>query len=232
MLMGKSYIFLTLKPPDHETKKVGLLKLIALAALTFLIGMSSFSNATLFNPIAALSSGRNVDVYTQYPTPDGGQGRGMPSKPFRPLMEVFLCAYVTYNLSPVTQKIVAFEIEHGEWVFILTSVTNSSGVAWVKFTIPWPDTDPSARVLGIWNVTATVNIADVIIEDKLWFYATLIDLNCDGKVDIKDIATVAIAFGSFPGHPRWNPTADLNSDAKIDMMDIATVAINFGKTYL
>ena len=55
------------------------------------------------------------------------------------------------------------------------------------------------------------------------------DLNGDGKVDIKDIAIVAAAFGSFPGHARWDPAADLNGDGKVDIKDIALVASNFGK---
>ena len=58
------------------------------------------------------------------------------------------------------------------------------------------------------------------------------DLNGDKKVDIKDVATAALAFGSYPGHPKWNLIADANYDNKIDIKDIALVASNFGKTYL
>ena len=54
------------------------------------------------------------------------------------------------------------------------------------------------------------------------------DLNWDYVVDIKDIALVATAFGSFPDHPRWNPIADLNSDEQVDIRDIAVVAKEFG----
>lgn len=55
------------------------------------------------------------------------------------------------------------------------------------------------------------------------------DLNGDGKCDIRDIAIVAKAFGSYPGYPNWNPIADLNGDLKVDIKDIATVAKDFGK---
>jgi len=203
-------------------------KLVGLAVLTFLVGVSSFASASVFTPIAAMASGRDIDVYTQFPAPYGGQGRGMSSNPFRPMMDVFLYGYVTYNLGPVAQKFVAFEIVHEEWTFVLLNTTNSDGVTWVKFRIPWPDTDPEARVLGVWNVTATVNIGDVIVRDTVWFYVSLTDLNCDGKVDIKDVAIVALAFGSYPEHPRWNPIADVNGDEKIDIKDIAKVAIDYG----
>lgn len=55
------------------------------------------------------------------------------------------------------------------------------------------------------------------------------DVNKDGKIDILDVALVASAFGSYPGHPRWDPDADLNGDCKIDIRDIAIVACHFGE---
>ena len=36
------------------------------------------------------------------------------------------------------------------------------------------------------------------------------DINNDGVVDMLDISIAAYAFGSYPGHPRWNPLADVN----------------------
>jgi len=51
----------------------------------------------------------------------------------------------------------------------------------------------------------------------------------DGKCDIIDVATAAAAFGSYPGHPQWNPIVDMNGDDKIDIIDVATVASDFGK---
>jgi len=204
------------------------MKLIALIALTLLIGVSGLPHATFCISIDNLASGRDIDVYTQYPAPDGGQGRDMPSKPFSPLMAVFLYANVTYNLSPVAQKTVAFRIEHGEWNFSRIETTNSSGMAEIKFNIPWPDTDPESRVFGIWSVTVKVDIRDIVVKDTLWFYVTLTDLNCDGKVDGKDIAIVASDFSIKEGQPGWNPIADINGDGKIDGKDIAGVAKDFG----
>ena len=55
------------------------------------------------------------------------------------------------------------------------------------------------------------------------------DLNFDGKVDILDIGTFAKAYGSYPGHPRWNPLADMNRDKVINILDVVTIAKNFGK---
>jgi hypothetical protein len=58
------------------------------------------------------------------------------------------------------------------------------------------------------------------------------DINNDGTTDIRDIAIVALAFGSYdgdPAHPRWNPDADLNGDGVVDIRDIALVAMHFGE---
>lgn len=55
------------------------------------------------------------------------------------------------------------------------------------------------------------------------------DINKDGKVDIRDVAIVAKAFGSYPGFPNWNPVADLNGDGKVDIRDVSIVAKQFGK---
>jgi len=56
------------------------------------------------------------------------------------------------------------------------------------------------------------------------------DLNGDGKVDIKDLAILAKAFGSSPGNPRWNAACDLNGDGKVDLLDAAILMKNFGQT--
>jgi len=57
------------------------------------------------------------------------------------------------------------------------------------------------------------------------------DVNGDGRVDMKDIASVARAFGSTPTSPDWNPAADLNGDGAVNMKDIVLVARNFRQHY-
>ena len=49
------------------------------------------------------------------------------------------------------------------------------------------------------------------------------DLNQDGVIDVKDIFTIAKAYGSMPGSPNWNPDADVNDDGKVDLKDIFSV---------
>ncbi|MEM2781045.1 MAG: dockerin type I domain-containing protein [Candidatus Bathyarchaeia archaeon] len=56
-----------------------------------------------------------------------------------------------------------------------------------------------------------------------------VDLNFDGKVDMKDVAMVSKAFGSYPGQPEWDIECDVNYDGKVDMKDVAMVSKKFGQ---
>ena len=61
------------------------------------------------------------------------------------------------------------------------------------------------------------------------------DINGDGKVDAADITVVLDAFGSYAGHPRWNPNADISgpdgkSDNVVDMNDLILVLMEFGQS--
>lgn len=53
------------------------------------------------------------------------------------------------------------------------------------------------------------------------------DINGDGKVNISDVALVAKAFGSYPGHRSWDDRADLDNDQDVDILDISIVARQF-----
>ncbi len=90
---------------------------------------------------------------------------------------------------------------------------------------------------GIMTGNVTLTITGQLDDGTLFQGSDVIrvrmpgDVNIDGKVDIRDIAFAAKAFGSYPGHPRWNPIADENEDNEIDIRDIGLIAKNFGKTY-
>lgn len=56
------------------------------------------------------------------------------------------------------------------------------------------------------------------------------DVNMDTMVNMRDIAIAAQAFGSYPGHPRWNPDADVDNDYDVDLIDISLIAAHFGET--
>jgi len=54
-------------------------------------------------------------------------------------------------------------------VFKATAITDGNGVAKITFAMPWPCEDPESY-LGVYKVTATVNIRDVVVTDTLTFY--------------------------------------------------------------
>ncbi len=66
---------------------------------------------------------------------------------------------------------------------------------------------------------------------KVYAFVNLGDVNGDSTIDIRDMAEAAIGFGSYPGHPRWNPAADVNQDRRIGIADIALIAKSFGTTF-
>lgn len=52
----------------------------------------------------------------------------------------------------------------------------------------------------------------------------------DGKVDIRDIGSVARLFSAESPDPKYDPNSDVIYDLKIDIKDIALVAIHYGET--
>jgi len=63
--------------------------------------------------------------------------------------------------------------------------------------------------------------------DVVWLFT---DVDRNGVIDIRDIASVAKAYGSEPDDPNWNPEADIDGNDIIDILDIAKVAKDYGKT--
>lgn len=52
----------------------------------------------------------------------------------------------------------------------------------------------------------------------------------DCIVDIDDILTCALAYGSYPGHPRWTSTADIAEPYYfIDISEILDIALKYGQ---
>jgi hypothetical protein len=132
------------------------------------IGYSRADPAQYRCPMKVL--GLKIDLYTQYDYPYGGQGENMPSDMFAPQQQVELLALVEYNEYPVQQKLVAFEIRHGDYVFWREATTDSDGIAHISFRIPWPCTNPKEEIFGKWYVIATVEVAEEKKNDTLGFW--------------------------------------------------------------
>lgn len=103
------------------------------------------------------------------------------------------------------------------------------------------ETPPIAK-LGTFNYTISFYSANWTL---LWTTQNTVihvyryvqgDVNMDEIVDIFDMVSGALAFGSHgrwgttSADPNWNPEADLYGDNIIDLFDLVTIALNFGKT--
>jgi hypothetical protein len=127
------------------------------------------------------------------------------------------------NLAPGLSTILTFEWE----IFPIRIMI---------FPPPW---DPWRIMRKCLNLTAEVSVVDgevdtsdnVYVDGVINVVWMVPDVNYDGKVDMKDLAIMAKAFGSSPGNPRWNPDLDFNQDGKIDMRDISPTARAFGRGY-
>ena len=129
------------------------------------------------------------DRYCQYGKPYGGQGWNIEADSFGPQAEVILFALVTYNEGPVQQKLVGFEVRHGEFYVYREATTNDQGIAQVSFRIPWPCEDPEGRVLGEWVARATVEVAEMVANDtmpfKVWWPVEIVSIEPKSTVFIK-----------------------------------------------
>jgi len=64
-----------------------------------------------------------------------------------------------------------------------------------------------------------------------WILVSVVgDVSGDGKVNLVDVFSVALAYGSVPGMTQWNPNLDVNNDGKINLIDYFTTALNYGKS--
>ena len=154
----------------------------------------------------------------------------IPSEASTGAAYAFANAYNTWpkenGIAYCGEKAVTFTITDG------TSSSSSSSAS-----------SPSTSQAGTYNLTFRLRSNPALGDHTVYasYYQTLAtatfdvvwlftDIDRNGKVDIVDIAIVAKAYGSYPGHPRWNAKADLDGNNKIDILDIAKVARDYGKT--
>lgn len=52
-----------------------------------------------------------------------------------------------------------------------------------------------------------------------------LDVDASGKVDVVDLAIVALAYGSTPLSTNWNPRADIDANGMVNVIDLATLAL-------
>jgi len=146
-------------------------------------------------PISTI--GRRIDVWMlNYPTPYGGQGIDQPADLVVPQQEIRLTAKVTYNWWPVPQKKVTFNVYDNQHnpVAVLEGITGDDGHAYATYRMPWPNVNPEG-LFGVWEVIASVSVAEVTITDHLQFhYDYLVEITgvTTNKLEYAHLEAVAI----------------------------------------
>lgn len=74
-----------------------------------------------------------------------------------------------------------------------------------------------------------INLANNLLTNGTVKIKIMGDIDGDGLVTMSDINILIKAFGTYPGHPRWNSEADLDQNNRISMSDIMLLIPNFGK---
>jgi len=187
-----------------------------LQANTFIVTLNVTDNEGLWS-----TTSKPITIYPEFgPT---ANFTWTPTKPYINQITTFNASKSTTGWCANTQRF--SPIQNYTWNF-------GDGTGDIKVT------DPiiyhSYGTLGNRTVTLTVTDADgrsnqvsAIIE-VLNVTLKMYDVDGNNKIDLADVLAVAIAYGSFPGYPTWNPACDFNHDDKIDLDDYLGVALNYG----
>ena len=137
-----------------------------------------------------------------------------------------------------------FTVNYGSTIIASQVITVPSGLfttltfTWNTTLVPMGNNTLNAHAEPVLGETDTV---DNTLTDGFVIITMVGDLAGlgawpDGRVDIKDLATAALAFGSYPGLLNWNSNADITGagylvpDNRVDIKDLVAMAKNYGKT--
>ncbi len=136
------------------------------------------------------------------------------------------------NLGNETESF-ATETYYDSNLIVNLTITNLLPNEERTIVVPWNTT----TVTPCHNYTVSANIPPIPYEynatnnhytDGYVKIRVLGDVTGDGTVGIDDIFAAAEAFGSYPGHLRWNEYADVTQDGYVGIDDMFTVASHFG----
>lgn len=111
---------------------------------------------------------------------------------------------------------------HNAETYNLTATTMSSQV--------FDEKAISAMILSKNHQEYTVSITEQ--KDVILIPHTQEDINGDRRVNMRDIAYIALRYGIDSSNPLWDAKADVVQDGKIDFRDISTVARHFMEYYI
>jgi ABC-type transport system substrate-binding protein len=131
-------------------------------------------------------------------------------------MTVDVLVYVDDILNYTVNDI---NLDPWDWTYLgpYTTVPMPIGLHTVKVEV-YDAEDDSLIHTYVHEFVATIR------EDVNTYTGELLDFT----VDMRDVGRAARAFGSYPGHLRWDPACDVNDDYEVDMRDIGAIARKFG----
>lgn len=196
---------------------------ILLALLTIILGVWSLHSGFVVGNVSAVETSSSLGAYW-----DVGCSARVSSIDWG-------------NMTPSQTKNITFYIRNdGSTTIFLSGIDKNwnptTAEGYVRFV--FGSADQIVQASEVKKVTCSLTISPEITNITNFSFTVLLqgtnyllgDVNQDGKVDGKDTAIVALAFGSIPGDPRWNALADVYEDQKIDGKDINQVTIHFGKS--
>jgi len=77
-------------------------------------------------------------------------------------------------------------------------------------------------------VNGEVDVEDNSLVDGTVWVKMPGDIDGNGKVDYKDLFTLAASYGTKVGDDGFNASCDFNNDGKVDYKDLFTLAANYG----
>jgi hypothetical protein len=80
-------------------------------------------------------------------------------------------ASVTYGSASLVNQDVAFYVKNPNGTLIATRValTNATGIASAEYRMPTPDPNATETIFGVWSITGSVNVAQIILSDTTNF---------------------------------------------------------------
>jgi hypothetical protein len=160
---------------------------------------------------------------------------------------VFVNGYYQ-NATGVLFKTVTVSLKPGSSAFVQMSWNTTKAVPAkykvVLVVLPVPGESPrllanNTAVAGSTNVRCVapdidcdgrVDIIDVArVAAKFGWKIITPNISGDCSVGVLDVSFVAFYFGTKVGDPNWNPRADLDNSGKVDIYDVALIASEFGQ---
>ena len=149
---------------------------------------------------------------------------------------VYLGSAVTINITIENQGALAetfnLTLFANETIIIVEEVSLNAGEI-ITLSFQWQTSECQMNKNYTISAQADILEGEVDIEDNSFVDGTIWvkmpgDIDGNGKVDYKDLFTLAAAYGTKVGDDGFDASCDFNNDGKVDYKDLFTLAANYG----